>query len=811
MQQTNFAAIEKKWQGRWEKEKTFEVDEKSKKQKHYILEMFPYPSGLGLHMGHALMYTLGDIYSRFKKLQGFNVLHPMGYDALGLPAENAAIKDGTLPSKYTKKSIDNFTKLFKKFGISYDWTRTLSTSDPSYYKWDQWIFLKMLEKGLAYQKESSVNWCSKCETVLANEQVQNGMCWRHEETPVQVKKLKQWFLKITDYADELYEGLSDLKDWPERTKTMQRNWIGKSHGTQIMFEINKKEWPIFTTRPDTIFGVTFMVVSAQHTRLDSLVTPEQEMEVDKFLKKLKSVSEKDFGAMEKEGVFTGSYAINPANNEKVPVYAGNFVLADYGSGMVMAVPAHDKRDFEFAKKYKIKITQVVSGDSITKKAYVGEGKLINSEKFNDISNTQAKEKITSWLEKKKVAKKVINFKLRDWGISRQRYWGTPIPIIHCEKCGAVPVPQKDLPLKLPEKVKFGKGNPLETATEWIKTSCPRCKGNAKRETDTMDTFVNSSWYFLRYCDSSNDKAIFDKKKANYWTPVDYYFGGSEHACMHLIYSRFYSKFLRDIGLVNFDEPFTKLFHQGFVQGADGNKMSKSLGNVVDPYEIIDKFGVDTLRLFLFSVASPDKDYSWSENGIIGSFKFVKKIINYYSEVKISSSKKDIQEKFAQTVTLVEKNFEKIEYRKVTILLREFFEQFSKEKENSKEILEGFLILCSSFCPHITEELWEKLGNKDFISNAEWPKGKIVKQEISQNNPTSKIIEEIKSIQNKLNSSYEKIYVYVLPFELSSINQSKIKNTFKKDVTIFAVNDSKKYDPKNKAKNTRPGKPSIYVE
>jgi len=812
MQETNFAAIEKKWQTRWEKDKTFNVSENSKKPKEYVLEMFPYPSGLGLHMGHALMYTLGDIFARFKKLQGFNVLHPMGYDALGLPAENAAIKEGTHPGDYTTKSINNFTKLFKKFGISYDWTRMLSTADESYYKWDQWIFLKMLEKGLAYQKESSVNWCPKCETVLANEQVQNGMCWRHEDTQVDIKKLKQWFLKITDYADELYEGLNDLKDWPERTKTMQRNWIGKSHGLEILFNINEKDWPIFTTRPDTIFGVTFMVVSAAHTKLDSLVTPKQRKEVDKFLKKLKSVSEKDFGAMDKEGVFTGSYAVNPVNGEKIPVYAGNFVVAEYGSGMVMAVPAHDGRDFDFAKKYKIKIKQVVSGGEVTKKAFTGQGKLMNSKEFNNLSNTEAKEKIAKWLQQKKVAKKTTNFKLRDWGISRQRYWGTPIPIIHCEACGAVPVPEKDLPITLPKKVTFGKGNPLETATDWIKTVCPKCKGPAKRETDTMDTFVNSSWYFLRYCDSDNSKKIFDKKKVDYWDPVDHYFGGAEHACMHLIYSRFYSKFLRDIGLLDFDEPFTNLFHQGFVQGEDGNKMSKSLGNVVDPYEIIDKYGVDTLRLFLFSVASPDKNYNWSEKGIIGSFKFIKKIIKYYAEAKIGDSKKNIQETFATTVKKVTNDFETVEYRKATISLREFFESFSKEKENSKDVLEGFLIMLSPFCPHITEELWENMKNKSCISNTEWPKITLkTSKKASRENPTEKVIDTINSVFKKITTPYKKVYVYTMPFEQNAIDSQKIKSSFKKDITIFAVNDSKKYDPKNKAKHAKPGKPSIYVE
>ena len=434
----NFKKIEKKWQDKWEKNKIFEV-EKSKKSKYYVLEMFPYPSGSGLHVGHALNYTIGDIFTRFKRMQGFNVLHPMGYDSLGLPAENAAIKEGIHPEEYTKKSIANFIKQQKKLGLSYDWRRIVNTSDSDYYKWDQWIFLKMLEKGLAYKKESPVNFCPKCDTVLANEQVHDGKCWRHEDTNVEVKHLNQWYLKITDYAEEL-NNFSKLEEWPDLIKKLQKNWIGKSYGTEIEFEIEGKKWPIFTTRPDTIYGVTFMVVSAQHPQLMSLVTDDQEKDVEKFIKKLSSVSEEEIEKLEKEGVFTGSYAINPVNGEKVPVYAGNFVVADYGSGMVMAVPGHDQRDFEFAKKYGIDIKEVISGGDIKKQAHTSEGKLINSDKFDGMDNQKAKDEITKFLEKKKLGKKTTNFRLRDWLVSRQRYWGTPIPIINCEECGAVPVP-----------------------------------------------------------------------------------------------------------------------------------------------------------------------------------------------------------------------------------------------------------------------------------------------------------------------------------------------------------------------------------
>ena len=533
----NFNAIETKWQKLWEEKKLFEVKEKQGKKKFYVLDMFPYPSGAGLHIGHAFVFSLGDIFARFKRLKGYNVLYPIGYDSLGLPAENAAIKVGTHPKDYTKKSIANFMKQQKAMGWSYDWSRMIQTSDPEFYRWDQWIFLKMLEKGLAYRKKAPVNWCPKCDTVLANEQVHNGKCEYHKDTNVEIRHLEQWFFRITDYAEALLDGLNKI-DWPERAKTMQRNWIGKSHGAEIDFEINEEKWPIFTTRPDTIFGVTFMVISAQHPRLMELVTKEQKKDIEKFLKRINSVSEKEMENLEKEGVFTGAYAINPMTNEKVPIYAGNFVVADYGSGMVMAVPAHDQRDFDFAKKYGIKIKQVIEGKLTKNEAYTGEGKLINSGPFNGLINREAKEHIVIALKEKKLGKKTIQYKLKDWLVSRQRYWGTPIPIIYCDKCGVVPVLEKNLPVKLPENVKFGKGNPLKTNEKFVNVKCPKCGGKARRETDTMDTFVNSSWYYLRYTDPRNSKKIFDVKKANYWAPVDQYIGGPEHITMHLIYLDF---------------------------------------------------------------------------------------------------------------------------------------------------------------------------------------------------------------------------------------------------------------------------------
>ena len=930
MVEINFNAIEQKWQRKWAEAKVFEVNENSKKPKYYVLEMFPYPSGSGLHMGHAWNYCIGDIIARMKRMQGFNVLHPMGYDALGLPAENAAIKAGVNPKEYTENSIKNYITQQKRLGLSYDWSRLLSSADASYYKWDQWIFLKMLEKGLAYQKESSVNWCPKCNSVLANEQVQDGKCWRHEDTAVEIKHLKQWFLKITDYADELYEGIDKLKDWPEKTKAMQKNWIGKSYGTEIDFKIEtpahkdcslepkKTIWPVFTTRPDTLCGVTFVVISAQHSKLFDIVSEDREKEVEKFLKKLKSVSEKELENLEKEGVFTGSYATNPINGEKVPVYAGNFVVADYGSGMVMAVPAHDQRDFEFAKKYNLPIKTVIRENSDTKiffvdrslvenwkevltkghykwilrkgggvdvfipdvnlekfipvaqslmkngayyfsarglskivgyknkifdifvkdnnhlakefgrkllisekeldwsTAMVNEGKLINSSEFNGLDNQKAKEEITKFLIKKKIGRKKINFKLRDWGISRQRYWGTPIPIIHCSKCGAVPVAERDLPVELPKEVKFGKGNPLETNEKWLNVKCPKCGGKARREAETMDTFVNSSWYFLRYCDTKNNKRIFDKNKVDYWCPVDTYIGGAEHACMHLIYSRFYVKFLRDLGLLNFDEPCLRLFHQGMLHASDGEKMSKSKGNVVLPEKVADVYGIDTARFFLCGLASPDKDINWSEEGIQGSLKFIRKIIEYFENINFGKDSSELEFKLHLTIKNLTTYYDTFDYRKASIELRELFELIFEQKEINKKSLECALKLIAPICPHIAEELWYKLGNEEFISISSWPqfdvtKLKIKKQEIDLNEKYTDYIKEIIARVESKGKIIKKAYLYVVPFELSKINKLKVSKGISKELEIFSVKDDKKYDPENKSKKSIPGIPGIYLE
>ncbi len=808
----NFKKIESKWQKKWEEKSAFQAKE-GKKKKYYVLEMFPYPSASGLHMGHALNYTIGDIFARFKRMNGFNVLYPMGFDSLGLPAENAAIKAKSHPKKFTEAAIKNYIKQLKELGLSYDWNRLLMSHNPEYYKWNQFFFLKFLEKNIAYRKKAPVNWCSKCNTVLANEQVHNGRCWRHEDTNVNMKQLEQWFLKTTSYADELLNH-ADKLEWPERIKIMQKNWIGKSHGTEIDFEINNEKWSVFTTRPDTIFGVTFMVVSAQHPRLMEIVIKDNKNEIKKFLRKVKSVSEKEIGELEKEGIFTGSYAINPINGEKVPVWAGNFVVADYSSGMVMAVPGHDQRDFEFAKKYKLPIKEVVKGGDLSKESHIGEGFLINSKEFNGLNSREAIEHITKALEKKKKGRKTLQYKLKDWLISRQRYWGTPIPIIYCGKCGIVPVPEKDLPVILPEKVKFGKGNPLETSKNFVDVNCPKCKGKARRETDTMDTFFDSSWYYLRYCDNKNKKAPFDKKKVSYWMPVDQYIGGAEHACMHLIYARFFTKALRDLGFVKFDEPFTKLFNQGMLHGEDGYVMSKSRGNVVLPEEVSKKYGIDAARIFLISMASPNKDVHWSKKGVEGSFRFIKKIINYLDKVKIGKVDARTESKINKSIKEITEFIESFKYNLAVIALRDLFD--SLPEKTSQDVLKKFLQLLHPFCPHITEEYWSKLGNKNFISLSKWPKyneKKINKKFEEEDAFVKKVIGDIIHINGIVKLKNPKAYIYTVPSELSIIQENKETISIASGAIVFpyAVNDKNKHDPENKSKKVKPGRPGIYLE
>ena len=843
----NFKKIEQKWQREWEDKKIFRVDEKGKGKKFYCLEMYPYPSASYLHMGHVRNYTIGDVYARFKRMQGWNVLYPMGYDSFGLPAETAAKKEGIHPKKYAENSIKKIMEYQKSLGNSYDWSRAIASHEPDYYKWNQFFFLKMLEKGLAYRKKTPVNFCEKCESVLANEEAEGGRCWRCGNEVVQ-KDLEQWFFKITEYADRLLKDLEKV-DWPERIKVMQQNWIGKSYGTEINFliskssdfdddqksdrnkkisDINNKRWSIFTTRADTIFGVTFMVISSQHPRLFELVTEKQKKDVEKFVKRCNNVREEEIENLDKEGVFTGSYAVNPLTNEKIPIYAGNFVVADYGCGMVMAVPCHDQRDFEFAKKYKIGMNLVIQSDSKNsftkeskekkqeiKEAYTEDGILVNSNKFSGLDSEKARQEITKYLESKKLGKKAVNYKIRDWMISRQRYWGTPIPIIYCEKCGIVPINEKELPVLLPEKVDFkAAGNPLAANKDFVNVKCPKCGKMGKRETDTMGGFVDSSWYFLRYCDNKNKKQAFDSKKVEYWMPVDQYIGGAEHAVMHLIYARFFTKVLKDLGFVKFDEPFAKLFNQGILY-KDGAKMSKSKGNVVFQTDISDKYGIDTARLFLMFVSSPDKQMEWSDEGVEGSFRIINKIIRMEKSLKGKSDEKE-DSKVNVMIKKVTEAIDKFEYPRAIVAIIETIDSLSGGM--SRKNYESLLKLISPFCPHIAEELWHKLRNKSFISLEKWPvcdekkiDEKFEKQEQASEKLVGDILNIIKIIKEKQNKEAEKVFIYVLPKELEFYNKEEVEGKVGKKVEIFSVSDKKKYDPEGKSGKAKPNKPAVYLE
>ncbi|TKJ17118.1 leucine--tRNA ligase [Candidatus Woesearchaeota archaeon B3_Woes] len=758
----DFNKIAIKWQKRWEASKIFNVKEDPKKKKFYVLEMYPYPSGSGLHMGHARNYCIGDAFARFKRMQGFNVLYPMGYDSFGLPAENAAIKEKSHPKIFTENAIKNFIKQQKSLGLSYDWNRMVETHKPDYYKWDQWIFLKMFEKGMAYKRKSAVNWCPKCHTVLANEQVHNGKCWRHTETDVEPKELEQWFFKTTKYADELYDDIKKLTGWEEDVKLMQKNWINKKEWIDIEYDIDGtgKKLTVSTTRPDTNFGATFIVIAPEHPLLskETGIVPEKyKRAVDDYIEKAKKKTDEERieEGGKKQGVFTGLYCINQLTNKKMPVWVTDFVLMTVGTGVVVGVPGHDIRDFEFAKEYDLEIIRVVVGKDrdkteITRKEQVQEeeGTMINSGFLNGMDIHTATKKIMDYMEEKGYGKRTIRYRLRDWLISRQRFWGTPIPIIYCDKCGEVPVPEKDLPVKLPDNIKFSSTkNPLMDYKPFTDVKCPKCKGPAKRETDTMDTFVNSSWYFLRYCDPKNDKKIFDPKKANYWMPIDQYIGGREHACMHLIYFRFYTKFLRDLGLIKFDEPAINLFNQGMLH-KNGVVMSKSKGNVVLPEEVADKYGIDTARLFLLFVAGPDKDMEWSDESVEGNFRFLNK---FYSLVdkKITDKKDSKQEsKINKTIKECTSYIEEFKFNMAIISLMELTNYLYVKDEINKSVLEKLVLLMGIFTPHICEEMWEKLGNKEFISTSKWPKfdkSKIDEKSEAEEESISKLILDINKV------------------------------------------------------------------
>jgi len=749
--------IEKKWQRIWEKSGIFKASDKSKKPKFYCLDMFPYPSGEGLHVGHPRGYIATDIISHFKRFKGFNVLHPMGWDAFGLPAENYAIKTGIHPEISTKKNIKRFKEQIKSIGLSYDWSREINTTSPDYYKWTQWIFLLLYKKGLAYESVLPINWCPSCKTGLANEEVVNGKCERCGAI-VTKKNLRQWVLKIAAYAERLLRDL-EILDWPEKIVMMQKNWIGKSEGADIKFQISNPapersavpdqflQIDVFTTRPDTLFGATFLVLSPEHPMVGKITTAERKSEVEKYQEEAKKKSdlERTDLAKEKTGVFTGSYAINPVNNEKIPIWVADYVLISYGYGAIMAVPAHDQRDFEFAKKYSLTIKTVISPTFPRKdfplldKAYEGEGFLVDSREFTGKRSEKAKEEITDWLAQKGLAKRAINYKLRDWVFSRQRYWGEPIPVVHCSKCGVVPLLEKDLPLKLPRIKKYqptGTGeSPLATVKNWVNTKCPKCKGPAKRETNTMPQWAGSCWYFLRYTDPRNKKEIFEKKKEKYWLPVDLYVGGAEHAVLHLLYARFWHKFLYDLRIVSTKEPFLKLRNQGLVLAPDGQKMSKSRGNVINPDDIIKKYGADTLRLYEMFMG-PFEDYiAWDIKGMEGCSRFLNRVWKFILINKKNKIKKDKEENERLLHKLIKKITEDIESFKFNTAISAFMEFLNKlegkNKKVSREFIEKFLILLSPFTPYISEELWFKLDNKRSIFKEFWPKynPKLVKDEI----------------------------------------------------------------------------------
>ncbi|MEW6295220.1 MAG: leucine--tRNA ligase [Candidatus Diapherotrites archaeon] len=770
MSEFNFREMEEKWQREWEKAGIFEVKEDKKKKKFYMLEMFPYPSGK-LHMGHVRNYSIGDSIARFKRMQGFNVLYPMGYDALGLPAENAAIKEKVNPKKWTYERITEMKGQQKMLGFSYDWSRTFETCDPSYYKWNQWIFLKLYEKGLAYKKKASVNYCPKCNTVLANEQVIQDRCWRCK-SGVELKELEQWFFAITKYAEELLEGLKKLDGWPEKVKLMQENWIGKSKGTDIYFQIkdSKDRIAVFTTRPDTIYGVTYLVLSPEYPKVREWVKGTRyEKELNEFIRevKKKSVIERE-EKEEKNGLFIGKHFINPVNNESFPIYVADYIVSEYGSGAVMAVPAHDQRDFEFAKKYKLPIKIVIQpqgrklNENEMKEAFAGEGVMVNSGKFNGMESSKAIEAISDFLEEKALGKRSVQFRLKDWLISRQRYWGTPIPIIYCEKCGVVPVPEKDLPVLLPEKAEFtGEGNPLDKVREFIETKCPKCGGKARRETDTMDTFVDSSWYFLRYTSPKSSK-IFDKEKAEYWMPVSQYIGGIEHATGHLIYARFFTKILRDLKLFRFDEPFARLLTQGMVL-KDGKAMSKSLGNVVSPEETMKKFGADATRCFVLFVSSPESEMEWNDKGIESIYRFLNRVQRIALELKEAKKGKEkelnrksrlLQSITHRTIKTVTGHLEGIELNKALMQLMQFESLIEKcrdecNKEILNEAVKVLVLMLAPFAPHLCEELWKELRGEGFVSFAQWPafdERKIDVKAEAEQELIERTIEDIKSIQ-----------------------------------------------------------------
>ncbi|MDZ4184037.1 MAG: leucine--tRNA ligase [Desulfuromonadales bacterium] len=770
------ADIEKKWQQLWDEQSSFVADMSSPLPKFYLLEMFPYPSGR-IHMGHVRNYSIGDVVARFKRLRGFNVLHPMGWDAFGMPAENAAIQNNIHPAKWTFENIANMRTQLKSMGFSYDWSRELATCDPNYYRWEQLIFLQMFEKGLAYKKSSFVNWCPSCQTVLANEQVEDDGCWRCD-TKVEQKELEQWFFRITAYAEELLEATNHLPGWPETVLTMQRNWIGRSTGCEIDFPVAGRAQAIriFTTRQDTLFGATFMSLAPEHPLALELTVPERRAEVEAFIAKVKTQdkikrSSDDF---EKEGVFTGSYCINPVTEHKMPIYLGNFVLMDYGTGAVMAVPTHDQRDFEFARKFDLPMVVVIEPQGVLlnpetmSEAWTGPGHLVNSGEFDGLANDAAKEAIADALERRKIGKKTVNYRLRDWGVSRQRYWGTPIPIIYCDACGMVPVPESELPVILPTDVPFtGEGgSPLAKSAKFVEVACPKCGKAARRDTDTFDTFVESSWYFARYCSPQATDAPVDKAQVDYWMPVDQYIGGVEHAVMHLLYARFFCKVMRDLGFLTADEPFTNLLTQGMVcketqscpthgwlypeEVVDGQcskcgtpalagrteKMSKSKKNVVDPDKLIAQYGADTARLFSLFAAPPEKHLEWNDQSVDGCYRFLNRVWRLVFEhrhltvaggFEQDGLARNLRRLTHRTIRKVTEDIDdRFHFNTAIAAIMELvngisaFEGKTTHPAVMREAVESVVRLLAPFVPHVTEELWSHLGHGESLEAAGWP-------------------------------------------------------------------------------------------
>lgn len=724
--------IEKRWRKRWEENPINLPNDK--KPKYYCLDMFPYPSSVGLHVGHWRGYVVSDALSRYKILQGFEVLHPMGFDAFGLPAENYAITQGVHPAVSTAQSVENFKRQLKEMSTVFDWSKEINTTDPNYYKWTQWIFVKMFKEGLAYEKEMPLNWCPSCKCVLANEEATNGVCDRCGST-VTKKMLRQWMLKITKYAERLLNDLEKL-DWPEKVKKMQADWIGKSYGAEIDFNVqdSDKKIKVFTTRPDTLYGATFMVLAPGHALVKSITTEDQREAVEKYVFDASTKSSVDrMSSKEKTGVFTGAYAINPLNNELTPIWVADYVLEDYGTGAIMCVPAHDERDFEFAVKFNLPIVQVIAKEGTEIKplteAYTEEGIMINSDRFNGIPSSEAKNTIASYLEESGIGTKTINYKLRDWVFSRQRYWGEPIPIIHCEKCGIVPVPEDELPVILPDVESYQPTDtgesPLSAIEEWVNTPCPICGETAKRETNTMPQWAGSSWYFLRYPDADNDKELASKEALRAWLPVDMYIGGIEHAVLHLLYARFYTKFLYDIEVVEFEEPFTKLFNQGMVN-KDGTKMSKSKGNYVSPDEIIEKYGCDSLRMYQLFIGPPELDVEWIDSGIDGVYRYLNKLWKFIdgNKNKIIPSNDELD--FVRNKMIYEIT-SRLENLTMNTVVSGFMEYTNKLIELSKkyngidmETIEVLAVMLSPFAPHIAEEIWHITGHEETIFNECWP-------------------------------------------------------------------------------------------